>query len=119
MPTISNDEKPRLASLPPVDRVRQVTEALADYISKAKLKAGDRLPAERELMDALAVGRSTIREVIRHFQALGVMETRKGSGTYLLKPVTAATVHMPLSFDTLNAARCAVANAGGPSWNRG
>lgn len=103
MSTISNDEKPRLASLPPVDRVRQVTEALADYISKARLKAGDRLPAERELMDALAVGRSTIREVLRHFQALGVMETRKGSGSYLLKPVTAATVHMPISFDTLNA----------------
>lgn len=48
-------------------------------------------------MAALGVGRSTIREVIRQFQALGVMETRKGSGTYLLKPITSATVHMPLS----------------------
>ncbi|MFN3500411.1 MAG: FadR/GntR family transcriptional regulator [Pannonibacter indicus] len=84
------------------NRVRQVTEALAAYVSQAGLKAGDRLPAERELMDALAVGRSTIREVIRHFQALGVLETRKGSGTYLIKPVTSATIHMPLSLDTAN-----------------
>lgn len=53
-------------------------------------------------MTALGVGRSTIREVIRHFQALGVMETRKGSGTYLLKPITSATIHMPLSVDTAN-----------------
>lgn len=48
-------------------------------------------------MAALGVGRSTIREVIRQFQALGVMETRKGSGTYLLKPITSETIHMPLS----------------------
>ncbi len=94
--------RPVIAPLAPMDRVRQVTEALAAYVSQAGLKAGDRLPAERELMDALAVGRSTIREVIRHFQALGVLETRKGSGTYLIKPVTSATIHMPLSLDTAN-----------------
>ncbi|MCF3640275.1 FadR family transcriptional regulator [Rhizobium sp. TRM95111] len=98
--TAGVNERPRIQPLPPIDRGRQVTEALAAYIDQASLKAGDRLPAERELMAALAVGRSTIREVIRHFQALGVMETRKGSGTYLLKPVTSATVHMPLSLET-------------------
>lgn len=95
-------ERPPIAPLPPQDRVAQVTSALSDYIDRASLKMGDRLPAERELMAALAVGRSTIREVIRHFQALGVMETRKGSGTYLLKPVTTATIHMPLSLETVN-----------------
>lgn len=95
-------ERPPLLPLPPMDRARQVIEALATYIDQANLKAGDRLPAERELMAALAVGRSTIREVIRHFQALGVMEARKGSGTFLLKPVTTATIHMPLSLDTLH-----------------
>jgi GntR family transcriptional repressor for pyruvate dehydrogenase complex len=102
MPAMTADVNSRfeIAPLPPLDRAAQVIEALATYIDRARLKAGDRLPAERELMAALAVGRSTIREVIRHFQALGVMETRKGSGTYLLKPVTTATIHMPLSFDT-------------------
>ena len=101
MPTDQSD-RPRIAPLPPIDRARQVTEAVASYIDRANLQAGDRLPAERELMAALAVGRSTIREAIRHFQALGVMESRKGSGTYLLKPVTSATVHMPLSFDAVH-----------------
>ncbi|MDB5553919.1 MAG: bacterial regulatory s, gntR family protein [Rhizobium sp.] len=91
--------RPRFVPLPPLDRAAQVIDALATYIDSASLKAGDRLPAERELMSALAVGRSTIREVIRHFQALGVMETRKGSGTYLLKPVSLATIHMPLSLN--------------------
>jgi GntR family transcriptional repressor for pyruvate dehydrogenase complex len=98
----SSVSRPTIMPLPAVDRARQVTAALVSYVQEANLKAGDRLPAERELMAALAVGRSTIREAIRHFQALGVIETRKGSGTYLLKPVTSATIHMPLSFDPVH-----------------
>jgi len=89
-----------LLPLPPADRVRQATAALADFIERARLVAGERLPTERELAVALGVGRSTIREVIRHFQALGVVEARKGSGTYLLRAISAATVHMPLSLET-------------------
>lgn len=91
--------KPMLTPLPSIDRTQQVIEALSTFIESSKLRAGDRLPTERELMAALSVGRSTIREVITYFQALGVMETRKGSGTYLLKPVSKATIHMPLSFN--------------------
>ena len=97
-----NDEKPAIMPLAPVSRVRQVADALVDYVSRSGLKPGDRIPAERELMAALGVGRSTIREVIRHFQSLGVMETRKGSGTFLLKPISSATIHMPLSLDAVN-----------------
>jgi GntR family transcriptional repressor for pyruvate dehydrogenase complex len=89
-----------LMPLPRQDRARSVMNALADYIDRSGLQPGDRLPAERELMAALAVGRSTVREVIRQLQALGVAETRKGSGTYLLRKLSAATVHMPLSFET-------------------
>ncbi|MEF0942373.1 FadR/GntR family transcriptional regulator [Rhizobium sp. BR 362] len=92
--------KAMLTPLPSIDRTQQVIDALSDFIESSKLQAGDRLPTERELMVALSVGRSTIREVVTHFQALGVVETRKGSGTYLLKPVSKATIHMPLSLDT-------------------
>ncbi|WP_075634620.1 FadR/GntR family transcriptional regulator [Rhizobium rhizosphaerae] len=85
--------------LPPADRVVQVEKALSDFVERAGLAPGSRLPTEREMMVALNVGRSTIREVLRKFQALGVIESRKGSGTYLLKPISAATVHMPISID--------------------
>jgi len=92
--------KATLLPLPTIDRVQQVIDALADYIERSGLKPGDRLPAERELMAALMVGRSTVREVLSHFQALGVVESRKGSGTYLLRAITGATIHMPLTLDT-------------------
>lgn len=94
-----SDNRPVIRPLPALDRARQVTDALADYVENAQLQAGERLPTERALMEQLQVGRSTIREAISHLQALGVIETRKGSGTYLLKPVSKATIHMPLSLD--------------------
>ncbi|WEX76743.1 FadR family transcriptional regulator [Sinorhizobium numidicum] len=93
-------DKATLLPLPPADRAQQVIAALADYIQGSGLQPGDRLPAERELMAALAVGRSTVREVLSHFQALGVVEARKGSGTYLLRAISGATIHMPLTLDT-------------------
>ena len=89
-----------LKPLPTADRAESVMSALAAYIARARLKPGERLPAERELMEALAVGRSTVREVIRQLQALGIVESRRGSGTYLRRSVSADTIHVPLSIDT-------------------
>nr|WP_188908117.1 FadR/GntR family transcriptional regulator [Aureimonas endophytica] len=88
-----------MTKLPVIDRNREVLDALSDFIRQANVAVGDRLPAEREMMVALGVGRSTIREAIRQMQALGLVETKKGSGSYLKRPVSASSVHMPLTID--------------------
>ena len=88
-----------LAPLPAADRTAAVTRALARFIDEARLRRGDRLPTERSLMASLAVGRSTVREVMRQFQARGIVESRKGSGTFLLRPFSADAVHVPLTID--------------------
>lgn len=90
---------PRIAPLPPIGRARQVADALSSFIDEARLGPGDRLPTERALMAALGIGRSSVREAVSQLQALGVLETRIGSGTYVCKPVSARTVHLPLSID--------------------
>lgn len=89
-----------MTPLPRPDRAAAVMKAVADFVHRAGLKPGDKLPTERELCAALDVGRSTVREVIRQLQALGIVESRKGSGTYLLRMVSAGTIHVPLTFDT-------------------
>src|ERR1044072_3569342 len=89
-----------LKPLPKSDRAQSVMTAMADFIAPSGFRPGVRLPAERQFMEGLAVGRSTVREVIRQLQALGIVESRKGSGTYLLRAVSPDTVHMPLSFDS-------------------
>lgn len=86
-----------LDPLPSVDRKSAILAALAGFIERAQLQPGEQLPSERELMQALRVGRSTIREVIRHWLALDIVEVRKGSGTFLKRPVSARTVYLPLS----------------------
>jgi len=89
-----------LSPLPSSDRVDDVMRAIAGFIAGSQLKAGDRLPTERQMMESLSVGRSTVREVIRKLQAMGVVESRKGSGTYLLRALSAQAIHMPLVIDT-------------------
>ncbi|MFD1030398.1 FadR/GntR family transcriptional regulator [Metaplanococcus flavidus] len=52
-------------------------------ISQERIRPGDRIPSERELAETLKVGRSTIREALRSLELLGLIETRRGEGTFL------------------------------------
>lgn len=89
-----------LQPLPSLDRTGAVMRAVSGYIGRSNLQPGEKLPTERQLMQHLAVGRSTVREVIRQLQTLGVVETRRGSGTFLRRVFSANAVHMPLTIDT-------------------
>ncbi len=61
----------------------QIAARLIELISERRLKAGDRLPPERELAAAMGVSRSSLREALRALAMLGVAEMRHGDGTYL------------------------------------
>lgn len=63
-----------------------VTERIAALIAQGKLKQGDRLPPETELMRQLNVGRSSIREAIRGLAMLGVVSARPRRGTIVTSP---------------------------------
>ncbi|MFX3658795.1 MAG: FadR/GntR family transcriptional regulator [Ectobacillus sp.] len=47
------------------------------------LEAGDKLPSERELSARLNVGRSSVREALRALELVGLIETRRGEGTFV------------------------------------
>ncbi|WP_199425608.1 FadR/GntR family transcriptional regulator [Thermaerobacillus caldiproteolyticus] len=52
-------------------------------IQEDGLVAGDKIPSERELSERLKVGRSSVREALRALEFLGIIETRRGEGTYM------------------------------------
>ncbi|WP_243386069.1 FadR/GntR family transcriptional regulator [Bacillus kexueae] len=58
-------------------------EKIKKIIQDDQLLPGDKLPSERELSDRLAVGRSSVREALRALELLGIIETRRGEGTYI------------------------------------
>ncbi len=60
-----------------------VLDALSSYVDRANILPDSRLPSERVLCEALGVGRSTVREALKRWEALGIVEMRKGSGAYL------------------------------------
>ncbi len=59
-------------------------EKIREIIQERNLQPGDRLPSERELTDLLHVGRSSVREALRAMELLGLIETRRGEGTFIV-----------------------------------
>jgi GntR family transcriptional repressor for pyruvate dehydrogenase complex len=61
----------------------QVVFKLLAHIRTGELKAGDRLPAERELVEQIGVSRPTLREALRALTILGVVRSKPGGGMFV------------------------------------
>jgi DNA-binding FadR family transcriptional regulator len=59
-------------------------QQLREQLAAGAWPVGTKLPAENVLATQLGVGRSTVREAVRVLVAAGQLETRQGSGTYVL-----------------------------------
>lgn len=70
---------PRRQSLPDM-----VADNLTGAIESGRYVAGEKLPTEPELARQLGVGRTSIREAIQRLRLLGLVEVRKGLGTYVI-----------------------------------
>src|SRR2546430_17246386 len=63
----------------------EVVTQLRSMIHRGELRAGDRLPPERDLAKLLGVSRPTLRDGIRSLAAVGVLQPRRGAGTFVVK----------------------------------
>lgn len=80
------ERNPNVLTFKPVESktlAEAVAEQLMAMIAKGKLKPGDRLPTEPELMEQFNVGRSTLREAVKSLVVAGLLETRRSSGTFV------------------------------------
>ncbi|MGN7397771.1 FadR/GntR family transcriptional regulator [Peribacillus frigoritolerans] len=62
-----------------------VQKFLLDYIRKKNLQPGDKLPSERELVQILEIGRSSVREAFQILAERGIIEKHAGKGAYVRK----------------------------------
>jgi len=57
-----------------------IINQIRESILKGRLKPGDRLPSEHNLMNQFGVSRFTLREALLSLETMGFIEVRKGAG---------------------------------------
>jgi GntR family transcriptional repressor for pyruvate dehydrogenase complex len=67
----------------PEGGTQHVVAHVRALIDTGALRPGDRLPAERDLARQIGVSRPTVRAGLRALAAMGVVQSRHGSGTYI------------------------------------
>ena len=66
-----------------ISAIDSAIAALRRFIAHSEFPPGARIPAERDLAESLGTSRPTVREAIRQLVEAGVLESRRGSGTYV------------------------------------
>jgi GntR family transcriptional repressor for pyruvate dehydrogenase complex len=74
------DGQARSSGRPLAKTSEVVARHLADQIIDQQLPPGTRLPAEKEMIEAFDVGRSTLREALRLLETRGVLTIKRGPG---------------------------------------
>ena len=67
----------------------QVASALEAEIREGRIQAGDKLPTEAALAQQFEVSRTVVREAISRLKSLGLVDSRQGSGVYVIVTGTA------------------------------
>lgn len=63
--------------------VQKVINRIISSINEGYFKIGDKLPSEYELMEELQVSRNSLREAMKILSTLGIVEIKRGNGTYI------------------------------------
>lgn len=62
-------------------------DELMMYIQKQRIEPGRKIPTEYELAEMFHVGRSTVREAVKGLVSRGILEVRRGDGTYVINTI--------------------------------
>src|ERR1700686_4472574 len=68
----------------------KIVQQMEEYIVKGDLKAGDQLPAERDLAQRFGVSRTAVREAVKALREKGLVEAYSGRGTFITDGTTQA-----------------------------
>lgn len=74
--------------------------SLKNAIVSGQLEPGDRLPPMTELATSMGVGVSSVREAVKMLEALNVLETKHGEGTFVCSDSSSSTIN-PLSLQLI------------------
>lgn len=73
-------------NIKPIKRVKvgeQVFQQLKAILINGEWRPGDKVPSENELAEQFDVSRITVRQALQRLGALGLIETRRGEGSFV------------------------------------
>ena len=74
----------KLKAVPRRRLYQEIVTQIKNLIDNGGLQAGDQLPPERKLAEAFNVSRHSVREAIRSLEREQVLQSRPGSGTFVM-----------------------------------
>ena len=74
----------------------RIAEQITDMLSRGRFQPGDKLPGEPEFSSELGVSRTTLREAVRVLTTRGILEVRRGVGTFVTR-----SEHIHADYDLL------------------
>jgi DNA-binding FadR family transcriptional regulator len=90
-----------LAAAPAARLGDHLSQQMAALIEEGEFSEGSRLPAESELAARFGVSRPVIREALSRLRTMGVITSRKGSGSYVQRRTVASDAQTPVGFGPL------------------
>jgi len=87
---------PLANSMKPLNRESvssSIMNMITNYLLSKELKPGDKLPTESEFVQQLGVGRNSVREAIKMLSSLGVVEIKRGVGTFIAKTISTSIMN--------------------------
>jgi GntR family transcriptional repressor for pyruvate dehydrogenase complex len=80
-----------------VDLTLEVVARIKELLANGTLRAGSRLPTERELAQLLHISRPSVRQALKALSFMGLIKARPGTGTYI-SDSAADILSRPLEF---------------------
>lgn len=69
---------------------RQIMRQVTDAVAGGRLRCGEKLPSQRELAEQLVISHLTVKKAYEELERQGVIETRRGRGTFVSDTPSAA-----------------------------
>src|SRR4030095_9532902 len=91
------------APMAPIDRsgiTELVVQRIKELLEQGELKAGSRLPPERELAEMLNISRPSLRTALKALSVMGIIRAKPGAGTYIAESLPEVFTE-PMRFMTL------------------
>lgn len=79
----------------------QIIRQIEDGIARGTLLPGDRLPPVRELAVSAAVNPNTVARAYRELEERGIVETRRGAGTFIRQEAEGTSEPLKNELDSL------------------